>query len=128
MGKHQDAFEKLREIGEASKQPMEDSVNARMAVFCGWHWSGHWWLRGGEHEPFTPAYTASLDLCAEAEARIISMGLGEKYAEALEGEDWVTWDKNSDYENETDYAALARIATASAEARCRAMLATLEGK
>lgn len=63
-----------------------------------------------------PAYSTDLNACATAEARIISMGL-----------DW-------SYENKMralmpdDMTPALWYLTASAEARCRAMLATLEGK
>lgn len=74
-----------------------------------------------------PAYSTDLNACATAEARIISMGLGEKYAWELE--------KSTCAQRKADFAkGLATsglhitLITTSAEARCRAMLATLEGK
>lgn len=72
--------------------------------------------------PAPPAYSTDLNACAQAEARVIEMGLGARYAKALEDalsldllDGGLGWQI-------TDYESTTALLTASAEARCRAML------
>lgn len=59
----------------------------------------------------TPAYSTDLNACAQAEARVIGIGLGARYADALR-----------DVVGPLIPAHGLSLITASAEARCRAML------
>lgn len=70
-----------------------------------------------------PAYGYDLNLAAQAEARVIEMGLGDLYAQTLEA------NIRADLYAADGYWAGWRTAllTASAEARCRAMLAVIGG-
>lgn len=67
---------------------------------------------------YVPTYSTDLNACAQAEARVIGMGLGDLYAQTLEAS------IRADLYAADGYWAgwRAALLTASAEARCRAML------
>lgn len=64
-------------------------------------------------------YSTDLNACRRAELRLVELGHGEKYREAME----VAWALG---QHETLIGVW--LLTAPAEARCKAMLTALEGK
>lgn len=78
--------------------------------------------------PSVPAYSTDLNACAQAEKRVMELGLRKAYGEALILETGcsVMNDDECSYEYQTDYAECADLATTSAEVRCRAMLSVME--
>lgn len=75
-------------------------------------------IHGLEAAP--PYYSQDLVTCRLAEMKIIEMGKGEAYAAELHSA--VCW------QYRTQEQAWLHLATAPAEARCRAMLSVLEGE
>ena len=72
----------------------------------------------GMWNPKTPTYSTDLNACHIAEQKIIEMGLGEKYAEALHAALYQVCRREEQW--------WLKLATASAEARCKTMLSVLE--
>lgn len=65
-----------------------------------------------------PRYSTSLNACAQAEARVVEMGLGEVYANELMTRVAPDWTGGHDLTTRH----LLALATASTGARCQAML------
>lgn len=133
MSDYPHTLKQLQDEYAATAQPAETGVDADMARWMGWVWDGHFWTRittDGEyhHSHYAPDYSGDLNFCAQAEQRIITLGLGAAYAEELQGglDLWLLG--GSAGSEHVDFEEVAQIITASAEARCKAMLSVIGGK
>ncbi len=104
-----------------------DEIDAALARHMGWShdpdspWPG--WIHAEGHvQPFTPAYSYSLDLVADVERRLLAEGGFPLYGRALcEAVGHVP----SEPEAPQYYGAIALVASADAETRARVLVQVL---
>lgn len=121
MSRELDAQIDLKIMGACGDDGHDWEITPATGTFGGEIWCAKCGRERGVY--MTPAYSTHLNACATAEKHLRSTrpDLWRAYINALAEE-------TSFYPGMPTLASMERFATASAEARCRAMLAVMEGK